>query len=467
MSQIPQEQSPFALHPTIFVIFGITGDLASRKLLPSLLSLYSKKLLPPRFTVVGFSRRNFSKEEFREYIRGRLNISPGQFKEEDIKHFLDHIVYEQGFFDDVNSYNSLSERLSEIDMKNGQCSNKLIHLAVPANLYEGILLNIAHSKLNVPCADEIGWTRILIEKPFGEDIQNAQRLDKLLGKLFKEEQIFRIDHYLAKETLQNIIAFRFSNTIFEPLWNNKHIDKIHIKLFEKNGVEGRGASYDSMGALKDVGQNHLLQMLALIAMNKPKTFDAKEIRKERSRLLSKLIPINEKVISKHVVRGQYMGYRAISGVKNESDTETYFRIEAYIDNPKWTKVPFYIESGKAMHETKTSIDIYFRNEDDEMEQNILTFRIQPDEGIKIRFFVKTPGYEFKVEPKTLRFSYTDISNFLSTTNDYERLIHDAFVGDQTLFPYNAVHQNTYVSVSRSAGNFIHKPCRKIYIARNI
>ena len=457
MSQLIQEQSPFALHPTIFVIFGITGDLASRKLLPSLLSLYSKKLLPPRFTVVGFSRRNFSKEEFREYIRNRLNITPGQFKEEDVKHFLDHVVYEQGMFDEVSAYNSLSERLSEIDMKNGQCSNKLIHLAVPANLYEGILLNIAHSKLNVPCADELGWTRILIEKPFGEDIQNAQRLDKLLGKLFKEEQIFRIDHYLAKETLQNILAFRFANTIFEPLWNNKHIDKVHIKLFEKNGVEGRGAFYDSMGALKDVGQNHILQMLALIAMNKPKTFNAKEIRKERSRLLSKLIPFNEKAIAKHVVRGQYMGYRAISGVRNESDTETYFRIEAYIDNPKWAKVPFYIESGKAMFETKTAIDIYFKNDDDDIEQNILTFKIQPDEGIKIRFFVKTPGFEFKVEPKTLRFSYTDISNFLSTTNDYERLIRDAFVGDQTLFASTQEIMSSWKFVTPILENMRHLP----------
>lgn len=422
-----------ALHPTIFVIFGITGDLAARKLIPALLNLYTKKLLPQRFSIIGFSRRPMARDEFREYIRERLNIRPGQFREEDIKHFFDHILYEQGLFDDPRAYARLYERLHDIDMRWGQCSNKLFHLSVPPVLYEGILENLAKSQLTVPCADETGWTRVLIEKPFGNNTETAQKLDNILGKLFKEEQVFRIDHYLAKESLQNILAFRFSNTMFESLWNKDCIEKVHIRLFEKNGVEGRGAFYDSVGALRDVGQNHMLMMLALIGMDKPKLLTAQAIRRERAKILSKLKKIPKQKMANFVVRGQYQNYTKESGVKANSETETYFRIKAFLDLPRWKGVPFYLESGKAMAESKTAIDIYFKNDKKDSNQNILTFRIQPNEGIKIRFFVKTPGYGFETEPKPLKFSYSDSLPSLGEITDYERLIHDIFQGDQTLF----------------------------------
>ncbi len=418
--------SQTALHPTIFVIFGITGDLASRKLLPALLSLYTKKLLPSRFAIVGFSRRNFSREEFREYVRSRLNIKPGQFKEEDVKHFLDHMSYEQGFFDAAAAYTRLSEKLQGIDMRWGQCSNKLFHLSVPPSLYEGILQNLSDSRLTEPCADDTGWTRVLIEKPFGNDLETARSLDKLLGKLFKEEQIFRIDHYLAKEALQNMMAFRFFNPMFEPLWDREHIDRVHIKLFEELTVDDRGDSYDPVGALKDVGQNHMLAMLATVAMNKPKTWSPNDIRRERALILEKLKKIQPRSLKDRAVRGQYVGYANEAGVAPQSTTETYFRLEINLDSPRWKGVPIFLESGKALAEAKTEIDIYFK-------ENILTFRIQPDEGIKVKFFVKRPGYEFNVEPKTLKFKYSDVPSFSSLPNDYERLIHDAFAGDQTLF----------------------------------
>lgn len=427
------ESKLLALHPTIFVIFGITGDLASRKLLPALINLYSKKLLPTKFSVVGFSRKPFSKEEFRDYIRTRLNIRPGQYKEEDIKHFLDNVCYEQGIFDSELSYKKLLERLNSIDLKWGQCSNKIIHLSVPPDLYEGILRNISSSGLSIPCSDETGWTRILIEKPFGSNIDNAKNLDKLLGKLFKEEQIFRIDHYLAKEALQNIIAFRFSNSIFEPLWNRNNIDKVHIKLFEKNGVENRGAFYDKIGAVKDVGQNHILAMLSLITMDRPKKLDSKNIRIERAKSLSKLNIITKKSVPKKVLTAQYSGYRAEPGVFNQSRTETYFRMEATSSSPRWKGVQFFLESGKCMYDTKTEVDIYFKKTNKTEGENILTFRIQPEEGIRIRFFVKTPGYEFETEPKVLKFKYSDVVNFEDRPNDYERLLNDAVLGDQTLF----------------------------------
>jgi len=430
---MPTEQSSKAFHPTIFVIFGITGDLASRKLLPALLALYSKKMLPNRFAIIGFSRRAFSREEFREYIRSRLNIRMGQFKEEEIKHFLDHISYEQGFFDNLDAYISLNSRLNEIDRQWGQCSNKLFHLSVPPNLYHGILTNLSKSKLTIPCADETGWTRVLIEKPFGNNIEVARSLDKLLGSLFHEKQIFRIDHYLAKETLQNIITFRFNNPIFESMWRRQFIEKIHIKLFEKIGMENRGAFYDPLGALKDMGQNHLLQMLAIVAMERPYLFTADYIRKERARVLSKLTMMKARGIEKSIVKGQYRDYQSEAGVSKDSKTETYFRIKTFINNSRWKNVPIYLENGKAMSETATVIDIYFKGENDENRQNILTFRIQPDEGIKIKFFVKVPGYEWKSEAKTLKFNYSDMRSSLGVPNDYERLIHDAFAGDQTLF----------------------------------
>ncbi len=430
--EVSKSDAPL-LHPTIFVILGITGDLASRKLLPALLTLYSKRVLPPRFAIIGFSRRSFTRDEFREFIRSKMNIRPGQFKEEDVKHFLDHISYEQGYFDMTSSYTRLTERLKFMDERWGQCSNKLFHLSVPPNLYEGILTNLAESGLTLPCDDKSGWTRVLIEKPFGNDITTARSLDKLLGRLFKEEQIFRIDHYLAKEALQNIIAFRFSNSIFEPVWNSKFIDKVHIKLFEKSGMEGRGAFYDPVGAIKDVGQNHILMMLALIAMEKPETFSSNDVRFERTKLLGKLRTYSPRFLQKYVVRGQYEGYTKEPGVSPTSQTETYFRIEAHVDSVRWKNVPFYLESGKSLAENKTEIDVYFKNDNEHGGENILTFRIQPDEGIKIKFFVKTPGFDFHVEPKTLRFSYASTSSFSVIPNDYERLIYDSFVGDQTLF----------------------------------
>jgi glucose-6-phosphate 1-dehydrogenase len=427
--------------PTIFIIFGITGDLAGKKLLPALLSLYVKKQLPQKFAIVGFSRRHFDREEFRELIRDHMNVKLGQYKEEDIKHFIDHMYYEQGFFEKTESYERLAKKLKCIDDGWKVCSNKLFHLSIPPSLNESIFDHLSISGLTIPCGGNGGWTRILVEKPFGSDIETAKKLDKKLGELFDETQIFRIDHYLAKEALQNIIAFRFANSLFEPLWNKNHIEKVHIKLFEKNGVENRGATYDHIGALKDVGQNHMLQMLALIAMETPRDWSAESIRKERAKVLKDLKPINSKIINSQVVRGQYEGYKKEFGVSEHTNTETYFRLETYIDNSRFKNVPFYLESGKALSETKTEIDIYFKNNNkahtDDVEsderQNILTFRIQPDEGIKIRFWVKTPGYDMKVEPKNLKFRYSDFQSLAILPDAYERVLHDVIIGDQTLF----------------------------------
>ncbi|MEI6057882.1 MAG: glucose-6-phosphate dehydrogenase [bacterium] len=441
--------------PTIFVIIGITGDLAQRKLLPALLSLYVKKLLPQKFAVVGFSRRHFSREEFRMHIRENMHVRPGQYREEEIKHFLDHMSYEQGFFDNESSYHLLAQRLATIDEGFHQCSNKLFHLAVSPSFYEIILDHLAKSGLTVPCDDNLGWTRVLVEKPFGNDVETAEKLDAKLAKLFKEEQIFRIDHYLAKEALQNILSFRFANTLFEPLWNRVNIDKVHIKLLEKADVEGRGTFYDSVGALKDVGQNHLLQMLALVAMEKPRVLDASGIRKERAKILAALRPITKKTVNKLALRAQYEGYSKEPGVKAGSQTETYFRLEAQINNSRWKNVPFFLESGKAMAESRCEINVYFKSTHHKTRfsmlgggtapvtttvgnsvldrQNVLTFKIQPDEGIKIRFWVKKPGFTMDVEPKMLKFKYLEAGSADPLPDAYEHVLYDAILGDQTLF----------------------------------
>lgn len=419
--------------PTIFVIFGITGDLAQRKLLPALLSLYVKKHLPNKFAIVGFGRRQFTRLDFRQFIRDEINIKPGQYKEEDVKHFLDHISYEQGLFDDLEAYKNLAEKLMMIDKSFGICSNKLFHLSVPPTLYEGILNNLSESGLTIPCGGNEGWTRVLVEKPFGNDTDTAIALDNLLGRLFHEEQIFRIDHYLAKETMQNILAFRFANSLFEPLWSFRHIDRIEIKLLEKIGIVGRGAFYDNVGALRDVGQNHILQMLAIIAMDQPEYLDAVSIRKERAKVLKSLSPINYRNITHYAIRGQYEGYRTETGVMQGSETETYFKIETYLDLPRWKDTPFVIESGKSMSKSEVVINVFFKNPDGDESQNSLVFRIQPEEAIEVKFWVKTPGFGMLVEPKTLKFNYADFGQSGALPDAYEKVLYDAILGDQTLF----------------------------------
>lgn len=424
--------------PTTVVIFGITGDLANRKLLPAFFHLWKAGKLSKKFNIVGFSRRDFTDTQIREELFKSL---PKNATENEKYDFLDLVSYKKGIFDDVESYNDLLAFLNKKDEKFAECSNKLFYLAVPPTLYETILTNIWKSGLHIHCGTKERQTKVLIEKPFGNDLKTAKKLDLLLGKYFRESQIYRIDHYLGKETLQNILSFRFSNTLFEPLWNKKHISKVEINLFEKHTVYDRGAFYDKTGALKDVGQNHILQMLALVAMEKPKAFESSEIRKERSKVLSKIY-LNVKTFRKNSEQAQYDGYLKEKDVPQNSKTETFFKIESFIKNARWSGVPFVLQSGKGMKESKTEIKIYFKDPSPmksflpqtfgAQEVNTLTFRIQPDEGIEILFWVKTPGFENKIEPKKLSFNYSD-SKF-QIPDAYERILYDCVKGDQTLFP---------------------------------
>lgn len=419
--------------PIIFIIFGITDGRTAKKILPALLGLYVACKLPSRFAIVDFSPFHVSKEDFRQTIREQMGINPGQFREEDVKHFIDHIYCEQGSYDKLDTYSSLVFRMKSIDDSFRHCSNKVFYISNNPTI-ESIINNIARVGITSLHDTNIGWTRILLEKPFGNDSVTAKKLEQCLAGCFEESQIFRIDHYLAKEGLQNVLAFRFTNSIFESLWNRDHIEKIHIKIFEKDVANTLGNSYDRMGALKDTGQGHILQMLAYIAMERPNSFDPQSIRQARAEVFKNLRRINKKTITSHFVRGQYEGYKNESGVSEHTQAETYFRVETYIDNARWKGTPFYLENGKALSESKVEFDVYFKvkNNDEEDKQNILTFRIQPDEGIKLRFSVKTPGFDMKVEPKNLKFKYSDFKSSKVPTA-YEKVLFDAINGDQTLF----------------------------------
>lgn len=428
--------------PTIITIFGATGDLTERKLIPSLFSLYQKKLLPEKFRIIAYSRRSLPDKVYHEFVTKALKKKKMAYTATELKSFLKQVSYQQGFFDTPESYKSLKKALVKIDMDEfGRCSNKLFHLAVPANYYEVILENLAYYGLTIACSEGEGWTRILIEKPFGKDRKTAENLNQKLGKLFKEEQIFRIDHYMAKEALQNILMFRFSNMLFEPIWNNKYIEKVEVKLFEKLDIEGRGAFYDDIGALRDVGQNHMLRMLALIAMEKPIAVDAGSISKERTQVLKNLKKIEGADVKKYTVRGQYKGYLKEPNIKPNSTTETYFKLETYIQNKRWEGVPFYMESGKAMKEKRTEITIYLKKSESYFcpidqtcdYQNVIQFTVAPEEGISVCFWAKKPGFNLELEPKTLAFNYQYNAKNQKMVDSYERVLFDCIKGDQTFF----------------------------------
>lgn len=431
-----------SFEPTSFVIFGATGDLSQRKLLPALYHLYRKNLLPPELKIVGISRDQLDHTSYREFVHRTVAAAVTGEDTSLLKGFCELFLFHSGLFEDGQLYLKLSEELIGLEQQEfNRCSNKLFYLAVPPAAYATIFQNLAFSGLTIPCGGPDGWTRVIVEKPFGRDLATAQELDRMLGLLFKEEQIFRVDHYLAKETLQNILAFRFSNSIFEPLWDNEEIEKVEIRFWEEQGVGERGAFYEDVGALRDVGQNHLLQMLALIAMEDPDKLSAGRIRRRRAEVLKALRPVAADEVVAHTIRAQYEGYRQEAAVSADSATETYFRLRAFVDNDRWRGVPFYLESGKRMSESKAEISIHFRErrgslsqlEGSAHHQNILTFRIQPDEGISLVFWVKKPGFDTVLEPQLLSFFYDQGEQGVAIPDAYERVLYDCIRGDQTLF----------------------------------
>lgn len=420
--------------PTTLVVFGATGDLAKRKLFSALFSLSRQGMLPSKFKIAGFAKSDLSDKEFQKLITTTIRKDGGKL--------LSSATYQAGLFEDLEAYRKLGDLLLATDNEFRRCSNKLFYLAVAPKYYKTILENLASSGLTIPCSDGAGWTRILVEKPFGEDMRAAQELDALLSRLFREEQIFRIDHYLARETMQNILTFRFSNRIFEPLWNNQYIDRVELKLLEKGGVGTRGAFYDDIGALRDVGQNHMLQMLALIAMGHPQRFDTTAIRRERAKILEALKLLSESDVEKLTARGQYNSYRKARGVKLNSTTETYFKVKAFVDNARWSGTPFFMESGKGLKENLVEINVYFKEatpcfcplpHTGHKHQNMLSFRVKPKEGIVLRFWTKKPGLASDIEPKNLAFEHGGRKVPETEAEAYEKVLFDCIQGEQMLF----------------------------------
>jgi len=427
--------------PTIFIILGATGDLMRQKLVPALFHLYKEGNLPKLFQVVGFSQDNLDSKRFQQMVR-EMTQAKVQATPEEIDSFSKFFVYEQGTFEKADGYKKLAEFLGMRDNEWRVCSNKLFYLAVPPQYYKTIFENLHVTGLTKPCSPEEGWTRVIVEKPFGKDLKTAQELDCMLGKLFKEEQIYRMDHYLGKETVQNILAFRFSNSFLDPAWNSKWIESISIRLLEQDGIGDRGAFYDGIGALRDVGQNHLLQLLALFLMEPPISFEGDAVRKARAEVFYALnIPKGKKILSM-TVRGQYEGYLKEPNVKANSKTETYFRIITSLNNKRWKGVPLILESGKGLEKNLVEVQIIFRHpmpclcpeaNNSKHYKNVLYYTIQPDEGVRLKFWVKKPGAKMQIEEKDFVFDYKQAFLGEEFQDAYEKLLLNIIQGDQTLF----------------------------------
>ena len=438
--------------PCSIVIFGATGDLAHRKLVPALYNLAVDGELPSGVNIIGFARREKTDEVFREGL-AELNreVSRNAHDEDVWDRFSQTIQYHQSTFDDIEGYQRLKERLDAIDAERGGKGNRLFYLSIAPEYFDNVLENLKKVGLNE--ADEGFWSRVVVEKPFGKDHASAEKLNQIVSQTFEEKDTYRIDHYLGKETAQNIMVLRFANAIFEPLWNKQHIAHVEISCAENLGMEGgRGGYYDTAGALRDMVQNHLLQLLSLVAMEPPTDLSADGVRDEKVKIIRSLRRLDtpEKV-AQHVVRAQYTegfidgkevpGYRNEDRVNPDSQTEAYVAIKTYIDTWRWDGVPFYIRVGKRLPKKATEISIHFKAapntlfsqlNGDQPEENVLVIRIQPDEGISLRMNSKLPGAAVRMEPVKMNFQYST-SFGKSSPEAYERLLIDSMAGDATLF----------------------------------
>jgi len=435
------------------VIFGATGDLTRRKLLPAVYSLFSEGLLPDGFSVVAFARRDKNDETFRAEIREAIGtfarLKPDN--ERVWSEFASRIHYHQASLDDPAGFRSLRQRLERMAEANGTPCNCLFYLATPPSLFAPIAEMLDGAGLSRRGVRESPWSRIVVEKPFGADLQSARQLAERIEGAFAEEQVFRIDHYLGKETVQNILVFRFANSIFEPIWNHKYVDHVQITVSENMGVGARGRYYDDIGALRDMVQNHMLNALCLVAMEAPVRFEADAVRDEKVKVLRALSPIPVDCLLESVVRAQYRagtdggesvaGYREEEGVAPDSTTETYVALRAFVENWRWAGVPFYLRTGKRLPARISEISVHFKRVPlvlfralpaEAIQSNILAMRIQPNEGISLRFQVKVPGSAMRTAPLKMDFSYAE-SFGRETPEAYERLLLDAALGDSTLF----------------------------------
>lgn len=433
----------------VFLIFGATGDLAKRKLYPAIYSLYREGKLAHDFAVVGLARRPRTNEQFREDVLNSIKeFARYKIKEEDEwLRFANHFEYQSLDINDAAGFHQLKELTDRLDRTFGINGNRLFYLALAPELFGSVAYHLREGGL----LESEGWHRLVIEKPFGYDYTSAEQLNKQIRQVFEEEEIYRIDHYLGKEMVQNIEVIRFSNAFFEPLWNNKHIANIQITLGETVGVEDRGGYYDHSGALRDMGQNHMLQMVTMMAMEPPSRLHPEDIRDEKVKVLRSLRAFeSEEDVAKRVVRGQYTegavdgkplpAYRTELADNAESNTETYFAAKLYVDNFRWAGVPFYVRTGKRLPVKTTEVVVEFKNmpeniyfaQKTKLEPNLLVIRVNPMEGIYVKLNAKRPGSEWSILPVTIDYCQS-CEVGLNTPEAYERLIYDAGRGDSTYF----------------------------------
>ena len=458
LSNVPTTTSERLPEPTLIVIFGASGDLTKRKLLPALFHLEQHGLLPKEFAIVGVARRPLGDEFAADMRAGILEFGGATQDDPFLEEFVKKVHYFAMNFDDGAAYARLKSELDGIAKDNGIGGNRLFYLATAPEYFTEIIQNLGVHGLSKPSR---GAVRAVIEKPFGHDLDSARELNRQVNSVFAERQVFRIDHYLGKETVQNILVFRFANGIFEPVWNRNFIDHVQITAAETLGVEGRGPFYEKAGALRDVVQNHVMELLSFVAMEPPMSFESQSVRLEKLKVWQAIptIPITS------AVRGQYgpgtigknevPGYREEDRVDPESGTETYAAVKLEIDNWRWAGVPFYIRAGKRMKKRATEISIQFKqpplmifnrgalSDCGPIQPNVITMRIQPDEGISLRFGAKVPTTQaMSVCPVTMDFDYASAFG-KSSANGYERLLLDAMLGDQTLFAHRDGVETTW------------------------
>ena len=422
---------------TTIVIFGASGDLAERKLIPALFNLYRKRRLPSNLHILGFSRSKWSNDGYRQQMRAAVEkFSEHPFSLQEWEEFSGRLSYQPGNFNEPEDFERLAMSLDEPEPDR---ANRLFYLATPPRFFAEIVALLAAKGL---LTERDGWRRVVVEKPFGTDLESARALNQALHKVLDEQQIYRIDHYLGKETVQNLMTFRFANLMYEPIWNRNCIDHVQITVAEEVGLEGRAAYYDGVGVLRDMFQNHLLQLLSLVAMESPASYRAEDLREEKVKVLRAVRPIQQEDVVKAAIRGQYRGYQDEPGVRPDSLTETYAAVKFYIDNWRWQGIPFYLRSGKKLKEKCTEIVIQFKTPPLTMfpaqpgaltTPNLIALCLQPDEGIHQRFEVKVPDTAAERRSVDMEFHYRDAFGPAAIPEAYERLILDALNGDMSLF----------------------------------
>jgi len=435
--------------PCAMVLFGVTGDLARKKLMPAIYDLSNRGLLPPGFSLVGFARRDWADQDFGKIVHESVKEhARTPFREEVWRTLVEGVRFVPGSFDDAAAFRTLSDTLHELDEQRGTGGNHAFYLSIPPGMFSTVCEQLESSGLSTPQPGS--WRRVVIEKPFGHDLESARRLSSIVESVFPPDCVFRIDHYLGKETVQNLLALRFANQMFEPVWTSNYVDHVQITMAEDIGIGGRAGYYDGIGAARDVIQNHLLQLLALTAMEEPVSFRADHLRAEKEKVLSAVrLP---KDLSKGTARGQYargwqggeqvVGYLDEAGVNASSRTETYAAVRLEIDTRRWAGVPFYLRTGKRLGKRVTEIAVVFKKAPhlpfsdtatEELGQNAVVIRVQPDEGVTMRFGAKVPGAQMEVRDVTMDFGYGRAFTE-SSPEAYERLILDVLLGEPPLFP---------------------------------